>query len=106
MATIAIYGFDERQTADLNRLLQSRGHRVLDLQPGLNGGSCDGRIVQGSDVFVVQVSGKSTTECVSLFCKLGIMNAARPMILAVCPKYCGAQFELELETKGLRVVYA
>jgi hypothetical protein len=100
MSTVAIVGFNEPEESDLKRLLQIRGHRVLNWQQQNHPGRAE-----TTEIIIVQVF-EPVPDFIGYLKRLGITDVAAQIVLVVCPRFNGAQFELKCERRGMRVVYA
>jgi|GEM_PF-4297160 hypothetical protein len=106
MAVIALYGFDEKQERDLKWLLEARGHQVVTGQtPGQK--YADPHFSEADiEVAVVSFTAASPLPTVGAIGSKDLINSDNPVVLIVCSKFLSPQFELDLEERGFRVLYA
>ena len=107
MANILLLKFDEKVGRRLADLLQLRGHQVA-----IHLGDCSSLDVlldhsQGIDLVIIEVSSADSLTRQYVGAVRAYREAHRPcpMLLCVSRFYRGAQFQLQLERDGGRVIY-
>jgi hypothetical protein len=108
MATMLLIGFNEALKRELSGFLQARRHNVLictDDQPLAHMLRIHGEDI---DTAIVDVSLADTAwrEALAEITRYRNKHGVRPGILCVSTVYRGPRFELEIERKGARLVYA
>ncbi len=106
MALILLTNFDEPSAHRLADLLTRRGHRVNKCS------TFDGvQFLEASDhdldLIILDVShdDRETQNQLAEIRHYRAQHGPRPMLLCVSRLYRGARFQLDLESKGARVVY-
>lgn len=107
MGKILLANFEEEAGARLAAFLRNERHDVstaVDNEPLL---PFTGTSDSVPDLVILDVSqnDRRVRNLLDQICSHRIKHGPRPMLLCISRAYRGAQFELDLERKGARVVY-
>jgi len=107
MAKILLANFDEEAGVRLTAFLRSEHHEVCLALENESFPQMLGRCGSVSDLLVLDVSRheRYARDLLAQISAHRVQYGPRPMLLCISRAYRGAQFELDLERKGARVVY-
>jgi hypothetical protein len=107
MAKILLANFDEEAGVRFTAFLRNEHHEVGSALENESFSHMLQRCGLKADLLILDVSRRERYACDLLdqVSSHRIQCGLRPMVLCVSRAYRGAQFELDLERKGARVVY-
>ena len=107
MAKILLANFDEEAGVRLTAFLRNEHHEVRSALENESFSQMLQRCGHTTDLLILDVSRREryARDLLTQVTSHRIQYGPRPMLLCISRAYRGAQFELDLEQKGARVVY-
>jgi DNA-binding response OmpR family regulator len=107
MAKILLANFEEEAGVRLSVFLRNEHHEVCLAFENDSFSQMLRRCGPATDLLILDVSRreKYTRDLLAQITSHRVQYGPRPMLLCISRAYRGAQFELDLERKGARVVY-